>query len=84
MAHDSFLLMLEGEISLDAVGRAIEAIRQRDVALMRPTPEERAVRWLKFTECLPATLAIEMLERRLMEPESTRQVLEEPMRVVVT
>jgi ATP-dependent Lhr-like helicase len=83
VSHDSFTLTLESAIKLQDVERAIEAIRQQDVANMRPAVDEAAIDGLKFSECLPIDLAIQMLERRLQEPLPTRQVLDEHVRFVL-
>ena len=81
--HDSFTLTFESAVKLQDVEQAIVAIRQHDVANMRPAVDEAAIDGLKFSECLPVDLATEMLERRLQEPEVTRRVLEEHVRFVV-
>lgn len=80
--HDSFTLTFESAVKLQAVERAIDAIRRQDVAEMRPVVDEGAIEGLKFSECLPVVLAKEMLERRLQDSEATRRVLEERVRVV--
>ncbi|QDU98795.1 DEAD/DEAH box helicase [Lignipirellula cremea] len=83
VGHDSFTLTFESAVKLQDVESAIEAIRQCDVAEMRPAVDEAAIEGLKFSECLPVDLAKEMLERRLQESETTRRVLEENTRFVV-
>ena len=82
VSHDSFTLTFESAVRLQDVERAIEAIRQHDVAAMRPVVDEAAIDGLKFSECLPIELATEMLERRLQDPEATRHILEEHVRFV--
>jgi len=81
--HDSFTLTFESAAKLEDVERAITAIRQHDVTDMRPAVDEAAIEGLKFSECLPNDLAIEMLERRLQEPNATRYILEEHVRFLV-
>lgn len=81
--HDSFTLTFDSAVRLQDIERAIEAIRQRDVADMRPAIEEGAINGLKFSECLPIELAMEMLERRLQDPSSTRRILDEHVRFLV-
>jgi ATP-dependent helicase Lhr and Lhr-like helicase len=83
VSHDSFTLTFETAVKLQDVEQAIGAIRQQNVDEMRPAVDEAAVDGLKFSECLPIDLATEMLERRLQEPEATRQVLEEHVSFVV-
>jgi ATP-dependent helicase Lhr and Lhr-like helicase len=50
---------------------------------MRPAIDEAAIDGLKFSECLPTELAIEMLESRLQEPNATRHILKEDVRFLV-
>lgn len=83
VTHDSFTLTFESEVKLQDVERAIGAIRQHDVANMRPAVDEAAIDGLKFSECLPIELATEMLERRLQDPDATRRILEEHVRFLV-
>lgn len=80
---DSFTLTFDPTIKLQDVERAIGAIRFRDVAAMRPAVDEASLEGLKFSACLPITLATEMLERRLQDVEATRRLLEEPIRFTV-
>jgi len=49
---------------------------------MYPSIEEQAIDGLKFSECLPRELAIEMLEHRLQDSESTRKLFQQPVRFV--
>ena len=44
--------------------------------------DEDAIEGLKFSECLPVHLAIEMLEQRLSDTDSTRKTLEQDERYV--
>ncbi|PQO28925.1 DEAD/DEAH box helicase [Blastopirellula marina] len=81
--HDSFKLTFEPSLKQQDVERAIEAIRQLDVAEMRPVVDDAAIDSLKFSECLPAELAIEMVQCRLQEPEAIRQVLKRQVRSIV-
>jgi len=83
VTHDSFTLTFESAIKLQDVEQAIEAIRQHDVAEMRPSVDEAAVDGLKFSECLPIEFATEMLERRLQDQKSTRTILDERVRFLV-
>jgi ATP-dependent helicase Lhr and Lhr-like helicase len=50
---------------------------------MRPAIDEAAIDGLKFSECLPVELAIEMLERRLQAPDATRGILKDYVRFLV-
>jgi ATP-dependent Lhr-like helicase len=81
--HDSFTLTFESAMTMHDVQQAIERIRQRDVAAMRPAVDEAAIDGLKFSECLPIELATEMLERRLQDVEATQRTLDEQVSFVV-
>ena len=80
VSHDSFTLTFDSAVKLPDVEREIAAIRQCDVSAMRAAVDEDAVDGLKFSECLPGDLAIEMLERRLQDPDSTRRILGQRVR----
>jgi len=57
-------------------------VRSQDVASIRPVIDEDAFEGLKFSECLPDHLAVEMLEQRLSDAESTKKTLEQNERYV--
>ena len=81
--HDSFVLIFEPQLELADVEGAVAEIRSREVSDMRPQVDERAIEGLKFSECLPNEMALDLLERRLQEPETARRVLEEPVRFLI-
>ncbi len=83
VSHDSFTLNFDSAVKLHDVQRAIVQLRQQDVTAMRPAIDEAAINGLKFSECLPNELAIEMLESRLQEPKATRRILKEDVRFLV-
>ncbi len=83
VSHDSFTLTFDSALKLQDVQRAIFQLRRQDVTAMRPAIDEAAIDGLKFSECLPTELAIEMLESRLQEPEATRHVLKKDVRFLV-
>ena len=80
--HDGFSLTFESRLSLDDIQQAVKEVRSRDVASIRPVIDEDAIEGLKFSECLPDHLAVEMLEQRLSDTESTRKTLEQTERYV--
>jgi len=83
VSHDSFTLNFDSAVKLQDVERAIAQLRQRDATDMRPAIDEAAIDGLKFSECLPTELAIEMLELRLREPTATQHILKEDVRFLV-
>ena len=80
--HDGFSLTFESRLSLDDIQQAVKEVRSQDVASIRPVIDEDAIEGLKFSECLPDHLAVEMLEQRLSDTESTRKTLEQNERYV--
>ena len=82
--HDSFTLTFESTVKLQDVERAIGAIRQYDIAEMRPAVDESAIQGLKFSECLPMDFATQMLEHRLTDATGTRHILSGHVRYVTT
>jgi ATP-dependent helicase Lhr and Lhr-like helicase len=80
--HDGFSLTFASRLSLDEVQQAVKKVRLRDVASMRPLIDEDAIGGLKFSACLPDHLAVEMLEQRLSDTESTWRTLEQNERYV--
>ncbi len=80
---NNFTVTVEEENDLNKVERAIEAVRRREAAQMRIAVDVAAIDGLKFSECLPRELATQMLERRLLEPDATRRILDQPLRLIV-
>ena len=80
--HDGVSLTFASRLPLDEIHKAVKEVRSQDVASIRPFVDEDAVEGLKFSECLPAHLAIEMLEQRLSDTESTKKTLEQNERYV--
>ncbi len=81
--HDSFTLTFDSGLRLQDVQRALNELRPHDITAMRPAIDEAAIDGLKFSDCLPAELAIEMLESRLQDPQATRYLLKEQVRFLV-
>lgn len=80
---DSFRLRFESSTTLQDVERAIREIRGWNAIEMRPSIDEAAIEGLKFSECLPAALMIEMLECRLTNHYALRNILNERVRLLV-
>lgn len=82
--HDSFSLTFESTTQFADVRRAVDEIRKKAVEEMRPVVDERAIEGLKFSECLPITLAHEMLEARLRDSVAVRETLDLKLRSVAS
>ena len=83
VTHDSFSLTFPAALKLQDVESAIGSLRQQDVVNLFPAVDENAIDGLKFSECLPNQLAIEMLERRLQDITATQHVIQEDVRFIV-
>ena len=69
-------------MQIDAIERALEQLRSRDASEMRPAVEERAIEGLKFSECVPSDVAVEMLQIRLRDLVGLSHTIEEDPRLV--
>ena len=81
--HDSFPLSFEPSAKLQDVEDAIRLVAKQDVDCMYPEIDDSAIDGLKFSECLPNDLAVEMLEGRLQDSGAVRHVLSKEVRFVV-
>lgn len=81
--HDSFLLSFESSAKLQDVENAIQLVTQLEIDNMAPEIDDAAIDGLKFAECLPNDLAVEMLERRLQDLAAIQSVLAEPVEYVI-
>ena len=79
----NFMIKFDSTVQLEALSDAIEAIKEQDVAQMRPSVDQRALEGIKFVDCLDESLAIQMLEARLSDPSATQTLLEQTLRFVV-
>lgn len=81
--HDSFTLTFESSLKLQDVSEAIDRLKRREVAEMRPSIDEAAIDGLKFSQCLSPELAIQLLQERLKDTNATRQILGQSVRNIV-
>ncbi|HQU42804.1 MAG: ATP-dependent helicase [Planctomycetia bacterium 21-64-5] len=80
LTHDSFTLRFAQGVSLTDVEQAILELRSRDIAELMPVVDERAVEWLKFADCLPAELALHILQARMQDPRGVERIVAELIR----
>lgn len=83
VSHDSFVLEFPSDYKMQDAENAIDELRERVPAEMLPDVDEAAIDGLKFSECLPIELALEMLNRRLQDTAATTHVLQETVRHIV-
>ena len=82
--HDSFSLMIETTTQFAKLENAVGELRKRAAEEMWPAVDDRAIEGLKFSECLPITLAHEMLEARIRDTVAVRETLDLQLRCVAS
>lgn len=80
----NFMVKFDSSVQLEALSNSIEAARDQDVTQMRPAVDERALQGIKFVDCLEEAIAIQMLENRLSDPQSTDILLKQNLRLIAT
>ena len=81
--YDSFTVTLVSHASLQTIELALGELRAHDVSEMSAAVEEHAIAGLKFSECLPHDLALDMLRTRLCAHLAVQDTLGKPVRFVV-
>lgn len=74
---DAFVLTFEPRITPAEIENAIGLLRAEELRSLRPSIDEGAIEGLKFSECLPRELALEMLETRLRDEDAIRSLFAE-------
>lgn len=64
---DSFVVAISDVTDHDELGRMIADVLALPPHSIRPRPDERALRGLKFSDCLPPDIAMETLRARLRD-----------------
>ena len=82
--HDSFSLTFESTTQFAELQKALDELRKKAIEEMRPVVDDRAIEGLKFSECLPITLAHEMLEARLRDSIAIKETLALKLRNVAS
>jgi ATP-dependent Lhr-like helicase len=83
VTHECFCLTFEQRFGLTEIEQAISGLRKRDVSDFVPTVDEEALRGLKFSDCLPVELALQVLRIRLRENAGVEHALRLPPRFIV-
>ncbi|MFM7845518.1 MAG: ATP-dependent helicase, partial [Planctomycetota bacterium] len=82
VSAESFGVTFEPQFTEDRIESAIQALKERNVAELLPAIDERAIESLKFSECLPRELVIEILQRRLHDSIGLAHAMSFPVRFV--
>ena len=77
---DNFCVRFPSPASVDAVSEALDLL---SVEATTPIPNPDAIENLKFSECLPPKLAVEVFLDRFSDPVGVEQALREPKTTVV-
>ena len=73
--YDSFTVTFEPHVSLNTIELALDKLQTLKVSEMSAKVEEHAIAGLKFSECLPYELALDMLKTRLCDHSAVRHTL---------
>lgn len=79
---DDYALTFEPRIAVAEIEATISNLRTEDPGLMRPSFDEAAIEDLKFSECLPKNLAMEMLETRMKDDAGICSLFAEEVDVI--
>lgn len=80
--HESFTLTFARGVLLTDAEQAILDLRSREVSELLPTVDERAVKGLKFSDCLPDEVTLHLLQMRMRDTHGAKHVIAEPTRFV--
>lgn len=83
ITYNSFTVTFESHLSVETIEQAVHELRARNISEMRPAVDEQAIDGLKFSQCLPYDLALQVLESRLCDPSAVECTLHKPRRFVV-
>lgn len=83
VSSDGFSLKFSEGVTSDQIQAAQQVLMQASPADLRPVAHEKAIRGLKFSECLSPRLADEVTSMRLRDDAAVASVLQEPVRVTI-
>jgi ATP-dependent Lhr-like helicase len=81
---DACSIRLPDGIDLDEADQAIAAVRAMQPTGILPDIDPAAVEGLKFSQCLPPGMAVDIIRRRLADLTAVSAAIEEPVRTVVS
>jgi hypothetical protein len=81
VSSDGFSLKFADGVTSEQIQSAVEALAEADSGNLRPVANEKAIRGLKFSECLSPRLADEVTSARLRDDSAVANVLSETLRV---
>lgn len=82
IAHDPLKLRPQRPCQTQAMHDAIGEVQSQNVTDLLPDIDDIALDGLKFSECLPREMAVQMLQLRLRDTEGLKKILAEPVQFV--
>ncbi len=83
VSSDGFSLKFSEGVTSDQIQAAQQVLMQASPADLRPVAHEKAIRGLKFSECLSPRLADKVTSMRLRDDAAVASVLREQVRVTI-
>lgn len=80
--HDNLSITIDQDLAPEQLHSCIERVRAQRPEDLRVPVSEEAIRELKFSQCLPYSLAQHVLELRLADERGITKALAEPVRYV--
>ena len=80
---DSFSMRFESYVKANEIENGIKQLSKIPDKQLRPNIDDRAITGLKFNECLPHDMAIEMLAERLHDEVGCKHIMKSPFRTIV-
>ena len=77
---NNFAIGLKSEMMVEIVEAALQRLRSLAPKEILPSANDDALKGLKFSECLPPTLAAATVQARLSDPMAISRILAEPAR----
>ena len=81
---DNFSVRLKSPVVLKAVEETIDALRQLEINDIFPEVNEEGLEGLKFSDCLRLESAKSIVAVRLSDPQAVEEILNRPIRSVIT
>jgi len=83
VSSDGFSLKFSDGVTSDQIQAAQQVLMQASPGELRPVAHEKAIRGLKFSECLSPRLADQVTSMRLRDDAAVSGVLDEQVRVTI-
>jgi ATP-dependent Lhr-like helicase len=84
VASDGFSIRFASDVDVEKIREAQREMMKVSLEGIAPFASEKAIRGLKFSECLPPQLATRVSSQRLRDDVALRQVLGEQVRLVIS